>query len=87
MLKLFGDLFSLTVSALQWLQTWWLFTIFNLIFYQLVTFPNTHYRGQVLIFYFEQLLIMDSDFAAGEDTAFVNDEISSIIKEAIGKGS
>ena len=30
---------------------------------------------------------MDSDFAAGEDTAFVNDEISSIIKEAIGKGS
>ena len=27
---------------------------------------------------------MDSEFAAGEDTAFVNDEISSIIKEAIG---
>ena len=30
---------------------------------------------------------MDSDFATGEDTAFVNDEISSIIKEAIGKNS
>ena len=30
---------------------------------------------------------MDSDFAAGEDTAFVNDEISNIIKESIGKFS
>ena len=28
---------------------------------------------------------MDNDFAAGEDTAFVNDEISNIIKEAVGK--
>ena len=28
---------------------------------------------------------MESDFAASEDTAFVNDEISNIIKEAIGK--
>ena len=27
---------------------------------------------------------MDSDFAAGEDTTFVYDEISNIIKEAIG---
>ena len=26
---------------------------------------------------------MDSDFATGEDTAFVYDEISNIIKEAI----
>ena len=31
--------------------------------------------------------VMDSDFAAGEDTAFVNDEISNIIKESIGRSS
>ena len=30
---------------------------------------------------------MDNDFAAGEDTAFVDDEISNIIKEAIGEST